>query len=137
MADRRHREFWTEARIAALGVAAAEDKPAAVIATAFGISTIAIVRKCMSLEIPFRRYTPEEEIEHARMLKEREDRNNAARNAKKKDAQRAVGTPSGMSRTSPAYRARLAPAREMTKGELRRVLTQAVENTARMQVDAG
>lgn len=118
---------WTPKAITQLRDLAATGEYASVIASIMGRSHLSLLVMSTKLGIAINRYTPEEQTALDASYYGREHRKQARRKAKKQKA----FTPSvaQFSKTSSFYRKQLPNIAEMTKTELRAMLTQAVRNT--------
>ncbi len=128
------RGFWTTERVSRLATLASANICGTLIAAEFGCSTQCVIVKAFQLGIPLVKYTPEEQAEFARRARLR----SAGKKRRKTQVarqQRIVPEfdPSA-SKTSKSHRLRYGKLPEMTKNELRAMLTQAVKNTAEASV---
>lgn len=137
---------WPQERIDRVRELAATGMHAGDIGKDIGRTQLSVIQYCARHRIDVVRYSPEQQEMYDRRKRDYEAKRNAkkvAANAKKKlEARLAAMARSGHSevtvkaaaaQTSQGRRAHLPPAPNMTKSELRAMLTQAVRNTAEMQ----
>ena len=130
---------WTEKEFNHLREMAAAGEYASAIAAKLGTSRASILTMAGRNGVEVLRYTPEEQDEMDRRRRESDRRKLERRRGRKRErtaAQRGstiIIDPTA-SRTSAAYRSRLAPLPEMTKNELRAMLAQAIRNTAEISI---
>jgi hypothetical protein len=140
------RLFWTEQKRGQLRGLAASGKNAAEIGVALETSQASVITFCGINKVDVIKNTPEQQAAFDARLKAREAERHArkvAANSKAKVDRRrsdmsrgdftALAVKSATSKTSKAYRLALPPIGEMTKAQLRAMLSEAVENTAAMQ----
>lgn len=139
-------DTWTDERIATLTQMWAEGHSSTRIAMALGLTRNAVIGKVSRLKLPEpdfklpviidRTYVsqlPEVRREKVRAYervykKARKERQRYDIKTKQDERQRLIAR--GASPYSPAYRKQLPPLPDMTKGELRAMLAQAMQNTA-------
>ena len=140
------RWFWTDEKRAKLAELAASGENAADIAGALETSQQSVITFCNLNKIAVIRNTPEQQAVFEARAKEREVKRQArkvAATSKKKIEERRQAMSRGdftslvvkaaTSKTSRAYRLALPTIGEMSKSQLRAMLSQAVQNTADLQ----
>lgn len=121
---------WTDIDIDRLRAVASTGEYASVIAAALGVSHASILMMAGRNNIPINPYTPAEQALMDAKKRLREERKNAKRRAANK---RFIATIIN-SKTSSSYRNSLPKIRDMSKSELRAMLTEALRNTVGAQV---
>lgn len=142
-----NRWFWTDEKRKALSDLAATGMIAADIGAAIGATQASVITFAGRHGISVVKYSPEQQAVYDGRARAREELRNARKVAashQKKVSERATAmerasfTPlavqAATSKTSRAYRLALPPIGEMTKSQLRAMLTQAVRNTAEASV---
>lgn len=133
------KSIWTEARIAELSRLWADGFSATQIGAEMGLTRGSVIGKIFRLKLPHpdgkrlvkRRSYPRQAIEITRAnAKARAKRHYDKRRRREKEITLAKLRAKGVSPTSVFYRLQLPAIPEMTKGELRAMLAQAVQNTA-------
>jgi len=139
-------DSWDDQRVDVLTKMWAEGHSATQIALALGCSRSAVIGKVSRLKLPppaeklpviidrtYTRMLPDERLKRLRAYERvyKKARRDAARLslASKRDERKRL-LDRGASPYSPAYRKQLPPLPDMTKGELRAMLAQAMQNTA-------
>ncbi len=129
------RDFWSNERRIQLRVLAASGMPAIEIAATIGTTKLSILNQCRRHGIDVTVQTPAEREAAKAVEREKNRRKQAAWQAKQKANKPAVTnrTAPGTSRTHPIYRNQLPRLADGTSKEaLRRMISEAVRNTAEM-----
>lgn len=130
--------FWNDEKRSRVMELAATGMVAEDIGAALGTTEASILTYCGRHQIPLFKYSPERQAVYDQRLRDRnakKDAKKVAANQAKKIAQRkafmaGIGLSPDTNKTSPVYRNTLPKLPEMSKSELRSMLTEAVRNTA-------